>query len=195
MASGRRWPFLFLFFAASLVPACGDDRPDKEIQQAQAAIASAKAAGANDYAHDEFVGAQDALKRAQDALTQQDYRLALTSAIDSRERAQSATTLAVDQKTIAKSAAERTLAGTLNALAEAKAKVQTAQAARVPARILKEPLKVIDDADALVQKAGAAFQREEYLSIKTILEDQIGRLSRATRDLSPRADAPPRRRR
>ena len=196
MASGRRWPFLLLFFAASLsITACSDDPPDKEIQQAQAAIDAAKAAGANEYAHDEFAGAEEALRHAHDALTQRDYRLALTSALDSRERAQSAATLAADQRTIAKGAAERTLAGTLNALADAKARVKAAQAAHVPAKTLRGPIEVIADADANVQKAGAAFQRGEYLAVKTILDEQIGRLSKATRELSPRADAPTRRRR
>src|SRR5262249_58377486 len=62
---------------------CRDDPPNKEIEQAQAAIDTAASAGADDYAHDEIAGARDALKRAHDAVEQRDYRLALNNALDS----------------------------------------------------------------------------------------------------------------
>ena len=46
--------------AALTVRACGDP-PDKEIQQAQAAIDAARAAGADRFAREEFAAAEDAL--------------------------------------------------------------------------------------------------------------------------------------
>ena len=46
-----------------LTTACGDDPPNKELQQAQQAIDAAKAEGAERYAKDEFTASQDAIKR------------------------------------------------------------------------------------------------------------------------------------
>src|SRR5690606_17977147 len=49
---------------AILAGACAEP-PDKEMQQAQGAIEAARAAGADRYAHDEFVAAQEALKKSE----------------------------------------------------------------------------------------------------------------------------------
>ena len=77
--------------------ACGDP-PDKEMQQAQGAIDAARAAGADQYARDEFTAAEDALKRAHEAVDQRDYRQALNNALDARERAQTAAKEAVNKQ-------------------------------------------------------------------------------------------------
>ena len=77
--------------------ACGEP-PDKEMHQAQGAIDAARAAGADTYAPDEFKAAVDALARAQDAVAQRDYRLALNNALDSRERAQNAARMGADRQ-------------------------------------------------------------------------------------------------
>ena len=73
--------------------ACAEP-PDKEIQQAIGAIDAARAAGAAEYAAEDFTAAQDALTRANDAVELRDYRLALNHALDSRERAQNAAKMA-----------------------------------------------------------------------------------------------------
>src|SRR5258705_3883210 len=83
--------------AAVLVTACGDP-PNKEMDQAQGAIDAARAAGADRYATSEYTAATDALKRAQDAVAQRDYRQALNEALDSREHAQNAAREAADTK-------------------------------------------------------------------------------------------------
>src|SRR5262245_17814971 len=97
---------LLLLTTFLLVPACGADPPDKEIQQAQSAIEAARSAGAADYARDELTAAEQALKSSRDAVEQRDYRLALTSALDSRARAENAASAAVEQKTAAHAEAE-----------------------------------------------------------------------------------------
>src|SRR5205807_5231258 len=101
MLGARRWLLSVAIAAAIGNAACGDP-PDKEMQQAQGAIDAARAAGADQYAHADFVAAQEALKRAQDAVDQRDYRLALNHALDSRERAQNAVKAAADQKAAAR---------------------------------------------------------------------------------------------
>src|SRR5438034_1116223 len=80
-----------LALLASLSSAACGAPPDKELQQAQSAIEAARAAGADRFAVEEFLAAQNALARANEAVAQRDYRLALNHALDARERAQTAT--------------------------------------------------------------------------------------------------------
>src|SRR5258707_924021 len=108
-----------LTVATLLCGACGDP-PEKEMQQAEGAIAAARAAGADRYAHDEFAASETSLKRAHDAVEQRDYRLALNYALDSRERAQSAAKEAGDRKAAARGDAERALANASAALTQAR---------------------------------------------------------------------------
>jgi hypothetical protein len=149
------------------------------MQQAQTAIDSARAAGADQYARDEFAAAVDALKRSRDAVADHDYRLALNDALDSRERAQTATEEAADAKASARTDAERLILSTATALDAAGAKLKAAQAARVPGRTLADPGRVISDADRSVQEARAAFQRGDYLAVPVTLKGLTERLSAA----------------
>ena len=64
--------------------------PQKEIDRAQQAIDSARAAGAEQYAPDTFAAATAALKQSHEAVDQRDYRLALSRAVDASDRAQEA---------------------------------------------------------------------------------------------------------
>src|SRR5262250_2964899 len=98
-----------LVLVAAIASACAEP-PDREIQQAQSAIEAARAAGADVYAHDEFAAAQTALKNANDAVTQRDYRLALNNALDARERAQNAAKEAGERKIVARGDADRAIA-------------------------------------------------------------------------------------
>src|ERR687887_2904186 len=111
MLVGRRFARSFALAAALTAAACGDP-PEKEMQQAQGAIDAARAAGADDYANEELTAAQAALKRANDAVEQHDYRLALNNALDARERAQNAAKQAADGKAVARTEAEHTLGAT-----------------------------------------------------------------------------------
>src|SRR5215831_15106615 len=114
---------------AALAAACAEP-PDKEIQQAQGAIDAARAAGADEYAHEEFAAAQQALKRAQDAVGERDYQLALNHALDSRERAQNAAKAAADHKAAARVDAEHAIAAADAALADSRARLKAAEGSR-----------------------------------------------------------------
>ena len=163
MLRTRGYALLLLTTLLLLVPACGADPPDKEMQQAQGAIDAARAAGAGDYARDELVAAEQALKNAHDAVDQRDYRLALTSALDSRARAQNAATQAAEQKTAAHADAERLLATTSTALARAHTRLRTAQTARGAAHTLTATKRALDDADNAVQEARTTFAGGDYI--------------------------------
>src|SRR5215217_1576123 len=107
MSAVRRLLVSLACAAALAGAACGDP-PDREMQQAQSAIDAARAGGAGHYAPSEFAAAEDALKRARDAVAQRDYRLALNNALDARERAQTAAKEAADGARAARAKADRT---------------------------------------------------------------------------------------
>ena len=182
MSSVRRLPLSLAMLAAMAGAACGNP-PDKEMQQAQGAIDAARAAGADQYARDEFAAAEDALKRAREAVVQRDYRQALNNALDARERAQTAAKEAADLKTAAHLAAERALAEATRALNESRAKRKAADTAHAPARVLSAGRRAIGDAEITVQKARTAFGRGDYPACVDAAGDAATHLRAATRDL------------
>jgi hypothetical protein len=175
--------------------ACAGDPPDKEMQQAQGAIDAARAAGADAYARDEFTAAQDSLKKAQEAVAQRDYRLALNYALDSRERAQNSAREAVDQKATARADAQRALTAATTTLNEAKAKLRSVEGPRVSAKAHAAERRTIMDADTAVQKARTAFGNGDYLEVMSELKPWKVRLAGAIRGLDSVPAAPPPRRR
>src|SRR5262245_57095025 len=131
--------------------ACAEP-PDKEIQQAQGAIEAAKAAGADQYARDEFAAAETALKNANDAVEQRDYRLALNHALDARDRAKAAAKEAADRKATVRVDADRAVAAAARALVEAQTLLKGASTARVPSRGLTEARRTVASAQRDVQE-------------------------------------------
>jgi Domain of unknown function (DUF4398) len=183
-----------LALLAALASACAGP-PDKEIQQAQAAIDAAKAAGADRYAPDDFNAARDALKLAADAVTQRDYRLALNHALDARERAQSASKDTTERKAAVRVEADRAMAAVGPALSEAHVRLTAAEAAHVSPRTLAEARHTIAGVDQAVQKAGAARDRGDYLDAVELLKSAMPRLQGVAKDLEAVTPATPRRRR
>jgi hypothetical protein len=187
-----------LFCTALLVAACSEP-PQKEIDRAQGALDAARAAGAEHYATDTFTAAQSALEQSQAAVEQRDYRLALSLAIDSYERAQTAAKEAADGKARARGEGERALAVTAGALQELRTRLTAADAAKVPGRELQAARKVAADAEATLQKVRATLTGGDYLMARETLKgttdainEQIHLLDQAAAE---RAARPPRRRR
>jgi hypothetical protein len=162
----------FVLLCIAFVSGCGEP-PNKELHQAQGAIAAARAAGAERYAADEYKAAVDALARADTAVTERDYRLALNNALDARERAQNAAREAADRKAAARGRAERLLAETTTALAAATARIEAAHAAHVPRKSLTAAGDGVAAVQKALQEAGAALGREDYQEAQRILEPQI----------------------
>jgi len=181
--------------AAALVAiACGAP-PDKEMQQAQGALDAARAAGADQYAHEEFAAAEDALKHAHEAVDERDYRLALNHALDSLERARNAAREAADQKATARSNAEHAIADATAALNGTRAKLRAAETAHVAARTLAEARRVIADGEERLQKSRAAFDRGDYLGAAGSVAGETPRLLAIVRDLDAAARPAVKRRR
>jgi hypothetical protein len=190
----RPWLAL-LYMLAAVAGACSGDPPDKEIQQAQSAIETARAAGADHYATGEFAAAQEALTHAHEAVGARDYRLALNYALDSRERAQNAVKEATERKAAARQEADQALSGALTALNSARNRLKTAEASRVPARTLAGPRNGIDAAEKRVQEARAAMEKGEYAGATSTASNAAADLTRYAHDLDALMPPAARRRR
>lgn len=148
---------------AVLLPlvACAEP-PNKEMDQAQGAIDAARAAGAEQYATQEFADATDALKRSHDAVALRDYRLALSLAIDSLGRAQVAAKTAVENQAKARGDAERILAEANSALSQARTKLDAAALAKLPRRNATALREALAQAEKTMQEARAALAQDAY---------------------------------
>jgi hypothetical protein len=194
MRSLRRRLLPIAFAAAIGGTACGTP-PDKELQEAQTAIDAARTAGADEFAHDEFVAASDALKRARDAVIDRDYRLALNHALDARERAQNAAKETAVRKASARNAAERALADASAALTAARSALKSAQNARLPPKTLAGPRATIDDADRAVQEARTTLASGNYQAATDAATRATATLRGISRNLEQATAGGPHRRR
>ena len=188
----RRWSLPASLVAALLVVGCAEP-PNKEMDQAQGAIDAARAAGAEQYAREEYTAAVDALKRAQDAVGQSDYRLALNNALDSRERAQNAARQAADGKAQARAEVERTHAEVTNLLTVVRARIDVARKTRAPRRVVTAATQALASIEADVQKTGEGIKAGDYLTVRPLLRDIRVRINKtitglddATTQQSPR---------
>ena len=181
-----------------LLSACGGDPPDREIQQAAAAIGAARTAGADQYAREEFLAAERALTNAREAVAQRDYRLALNHALDSRERAQNAAGEAAENRAKARTAADGAIAEATAMVTGARKSLKAAESARVSRTTLAAVQQAAADGDSAVQKARAAFDAGDYRVALDTLPASTSHLGRALRDLdavAPQAPRPRQRRR
>lgn len=177
---------------AAAALACGGDPPDKEMQQAQGAIDAARAAGADHYAHEEFTAAQDALKHANDAVNDRDYRRALNYALDSRERAQNAAAMAADGKAAARVDADRAINAATSAVNELAQKLKPAPSRQ---RASSPPRKALADGERTLQEAREAFGKADYLTARKKAAEAREAVAAAAKALDASAGAANRRRR
>jgi hypothetical protein len=182
-----------LLAVAAFTIACGDP-PDKEIQQAQAAIAAAKSAGADQYATDDYAAAQTALKQAGEAVDQRDYRLALNHALDAREHALSAAKDAAERKAAARVDSDKAVARAAAALGEARARLKSAEAAHAPPKVLADARHTIAGVEQAVQKARTDREQEDYLAALDSVKDVTPRLQAVARELESASPAVPHKR-
>lgn len=183
---------LALVILPLLSVACSEP-PNKEMNLAQGAIEAARAAGADRFATAELTAAVDALKRSNDAVADDDYRQALSHALDSFERAQNAAKLAVEGRANARGEAERAVAQVATLLATAEARLK---APSQPARNLAPLQQAVTTAATALQKARSALEKEDYLAVAPALDGTAAALQAALTEIDkPTAPAPGRRKR
>lgn len=171
----------------ALVAFCGiaagcAEPPTKEIDQAQAAVEVAVSAGAERFATEDLTAARTALVQARDAVTQRDYKLALSHAITGRERAQTATRNAAEARAALKRETQAALAEVLALQARAQRLIASAApgAARVRARRarpLHDRLAVsVQEARAAVEAGDDVRASEALPGLKTELERLVAEI-------------------
>lgn len=165
-----------LLIALVLVAACSAP-PQKEIDLAQGALDAARAAGAEQYAPQEYAAARDALQQAHDAVAQRDYRLALTRALDAHDRAQDAAKGAADGKARARGDAEAATAAASAAVAQIRRRIAAAEAARLTKKDLASANEAAAAAEAAVQKAREAIKAEDYLAAREAVKEVPARIN------------------
>jgi Domain of unknown function (DUF4398) len=193
MLRRRGLALLFVLFCLPVL-SCSDDPPDKEMQQAQTEIDAARKAGAGDYAREELAAAEQALANAREAVGNRDYRLALTSALDSRERARTAQTQAEEQKLAARANAEHAISDVSALLARTQPRLQTVAGSKTT-RALESSRHAVGDVERALQEARASFERGEYVTTVKLLKGSDARLAEAGRALDAYSATPSRRRR
>jgi hypothetical protein len=159
-----------LFLPLALLAACSAP-PQKELDMAQGALDAARAAGAEQYAAQEYSAASTALQQAHDAVSQRDYRLALTRALDAHDRAQDAAKAAADGKARARGEAEAAIAAASAAITQIRTRIAAAEAARMTRKDVAAAVHAADTAEAAVQKARAAIKAQDYPSAHEIVKD------------------------
>ncbi len=190
-----RAPAAFLLSVCLVVSACSGSPPQKELDRAQGAIDAARAAGAELYATDVFTAATSALKQANDAVAQGDFRLALTRALDAHDRAQEAARGAADGKARVRSEAEAAITAAGAAVQRLNTRV-TSEAARVPKNELPAVRKYAASAEASLQKARAALNTGAYLDARDAARTLTTEVNARMTALDAATTAkPPRRRR
>ncbi|HEY6361268.1 MAG TPA: DUF4398 domain-containing protein [Vicinamibacterales bacterium] len=163
---------------ALLASACAEP-PNTEMNQAQGAIDAARAVGAERYATSEYNAATEALKNANTAVAQGDYRLALNYALESREHAQNSARDAADTRARLRGEIERSMAEVAALMAQAGTRLEAARKARAPRRALDEIAAAIAMVNEDVQKAGEAIKSDDYFTARAALDGVKERIEKA----------------
>ena len=189
-----RW-FAPAILTLTLTAAACAEPPNTEMDQAQGALDAARAAGAEQYAPEEYRAAADALKRSHEAVAQSDYRLALNHALDSRERAQNAARQAAEGKAQARSEADRLMLEVTGPIVQANARIETARRARVPRSRLAAPAQEVATISEEVQKARAMLNSGQYIEARDLLQALKLRMQKTMATIDQAASPPSARRR
>lgn len=178
----------------SLVSGCSEP-PQKEIDQAQAAIDAAKAAGAEAFAADEYSAAVTALEKSRAAVDQRDYREALNYAIDARQRATESAKQAGIAKAHTRAAAERLVTECSARVSQLDTDIKVAEGTRVPARDLRSARTTLADAQTALQETRKSMDAGNYGDVVTGLTEVRRKLDGAVAAVDALRQRPPRKRR
>ncbi len=171
-----------------VVVACSDP-PTKEMNQAQGAIDAARAAGAEQYAPEEYRAPVAALRRSHDAVGQRDYRQALNYALDARERAHDAARTGAERMAQVRNHAEQILTNLTLSTQSARTPFTAAEAAHVPADQLTILRQEHEHAQADLQKARAELTQQHYTAARDIARAALDRAQAVVFQLNAAIDA------
>jgi hypothetical protein len=171
-----------LLGAAAALAACAEP-PTREISQAQGALDTARAAGAEAYARNEFQAADAALKKAHAAVAERDYRQALSFALDAREQARTA----AREAAAARARAATEVALRIDAAARAVEGARTRLAGPAGTRELRARLgPALDELTTQLQEARSTVAAGDYARAAERTRAIEQRLAAVTADLPRR---------
>jgi small-conductance mechanosensitive channel len=147
---------------ASVIATACSAPPTREMNQAQGAIETARAAGADRYAPEEYGAAVAALEKSRDMATQRDYRQALNFALDARERAVDAARSGAERMAQVRSEAETALRTAAATLQLAQSRLKSTSPARAAEKTPVPLRDAIAQAEKDLQEARSAISRQDY---------------------------------
>ena len=180
----------FALLVALVAAGCAEP-PRKEMDRAQGAIEAARAAGAAQFATTELQGAEEALKRSEEASVQRDFRLALDRALDSFARAQAAAKLAGEGRAKARGDAERALGELRTAITAAEARFKEPAVEKLPRRATEAPRATIAHAKKVLQEARSPLEKDDYGAVMTAVAEQNARVREALAAIDAALAPPP----
>jgi len=149
-----------LIFTLSL-SACSEP-PIKERHQAEGALAAARAGDAAIYAPEPLQAAEAALAKYDEAAGRRDFRLALSFAIEARDKAYEAVKQAGNEKAAARSRAEKLTADVEALMKTATARLAGTGGPKLAAAAADRVRITIRDATSVLQETRALVQRQDY---------------------------------
>jgi len=183
---------LLVILVLLLTAGCSEP-PQKEIDQAQAAVDAARTAGADRYATADFTAAVSSLDKARAAVEQRDYRQALNYALDSRQRAADAGRQAADGMARARRTADTAYTEAATRANALQSALRTAEANKTPAKLLKPGQTALHAARADLQKASAAISAGNFEDATKVLTAVRGKLDAAIAEVKKIPPRPARR--
>jgi hypothetical protein len=150
------------------VVACSEP-PTKERDQAQGAMEAARAAGAAVYAPAELKAAEEALAAYDAAVSQGDYRLALSQAIDARESAYAAARRAADEKARVRTEAEQLVAAVEQEIAAIEQRLTGKSGPRPGRPVATRLAATLKTSTPALQKARSQMATENYRDVIDVL--------------------------
>jgi hypothetical protein len=161
--------FLWAVVLGTAVVAACSEPPTKERGQAQAALDVARTEGAATYAPEKLRAAEMALAGYDTAVSQRDYRLALSLAIDAREGAYAARRRAVDEKTRARTEAEHLVDAVEKGTAAIEQRLNGKSEPRPGRQLATRLAATLKTATPALQKARSRLAAEDYRGVVTLL--------------------------
>jgi hypothetical protein len=181
-------------FLALVLSGCSEP-PQKEIDQAQAAVDAAQSAGADTYAADEYGAAVTALQKSHAAVDQRDYREALNYAIDARQRASESVKQAGIARGHTQAAAEKLVTECSTRISQLDTDIKVAEGARVAPRDLRSARMTLADAQNALQETRRSMSGGKYAEVASALTEVRRKLDAAIGAVDAVRQRPPKRRR
>lgn len=178
--AARRLPALLVTVSAAWLAGCSAP-PQKEREQAESAITAAKAADAAEYAQTELQSAVASLVEYDRAVSQGDYRLALSHAISARDAAYHAAKVAGERKAAARSEAEGLIVDFGGLLMVARSRLGGSPPPLPPA-VASRTRATVKSSGKLMQEARSRLEKQDYKGVVALLQPVVQTL---------RKDVPP----